>query len=382
MSPADALRELRLAGQRAAAMGLETVVRLAARRLPAPAAPPAEPSSIFVLRNNDVGDLLVVTPLFAALRTRYPQARIAAGVGGWNLDVLRHNPHLSQVLTVDAPWLNKYARATALGRLRYLERDPQVERLAAERFAVGIDVAGTAWGSLLLLRAHIPYRLGVRGYAGGDSGAQATIPYAADEHVGRMALRFAELLGCEQLPEPRPQLFLTDEETREGESWWQAAPGAGSGARGARIVVAPGGGLPSKLWPAERFAALTGRLAASHLVTVLAGPAETALARAVAADSGALVSQAALRGAFALVAAADLVICNSSMAMHVAAAFGKPAVVLLGAAFPSAAAHQRQWGYPELTRSLGKEPGRDGELASVEAALAAADELLAGRAAA
>ena len=32
---------------------------------------------------------------------------------------------------------------------------------------IGIDVLGSGFGALLLMRAQIPYRLGVRGYAGG-----------------------------------------------------------------------------------------------------------------------------------------------------------------------------------------------------------------------
>ena len=75
-------------------------------------------------------------------------------------------------------------------------------------------------------------------------------------------------------------------------------------------------------------------------------------------------------------------VCNSSMAMHAAAAFAKPAVVLLGKAFPSAAAHQRQWGYPGLTRCLGREPGGAAEIASTEEAMAVISELLTELAAA
>jgi ADP-heptose:LPS heptosyltransferase len=54
-----------------------------------------------------------------------------------------------------------------------------------------------------------------------------------------------------------------------------------------------------------------------------------------------------------------LVICNSSMAMHVAAAFRRPSVVVLGAHFASASQHQRQWGYPE-TSVLGRDDDHAG----------------------
>src|SRR3954462_9423429 len=78
-------------------------------RLVTPRSGPLPPSpSIFVLRNNDIGDLLVTTPLFEALRRRFPASNIVAGVGRWNLETLSGNPHLSEVVEVNAPWNNKY----------------------------------------------------------------------------------------------------------------------------------------------------------------------------------------------------------------------------------------------------------------------------------
>ncbi len=327
-----------------------------------------------MLRNNDVGDLLVVTPLFEALRRRFPEARITAGVGGWNLDVLRGNPHLSEVLAVNAPWFNKYqAAAGPWGRLAYLRSSPEVRQVAERRFEVGIDVLGSAWGSLLLLRAGIPYRLGVRGYAGGHSAAQAAVRFDPGEHVGRAALRFAELLGATDLPPVRPQIFLSPAERAAAERWWGAA-----GAR-PRVVIAPGGGVAARRWPAASFAAVAAGLPEAALLA-LAGPGEGELVARIAAaapNARAFPEPPGLREVFALIAAADLVVANSSMPMHAAAAFGKPVVVTLGEAFPSARRHQAQWGYPGLSRSLGKEPEAGSSLTTPAEALAAIREEIA-----
>jgi ADP-heptose:LPS heptosyltransferase len=346
---------LRRAGRASGAAALEGIARLAALRAPSVAAPPAEPRSIFVLRNNDLGDLLAITPLFEALRRRFPGARIAAGVGDWSREVLRLNPHLSEVLPVNAPWFNKYqGHQGPWDRLAYLRRSPEVRELAGRRFEIGIDVLGSAWGSLLLLRAGIPYRLGVRGYAGGHSAVQAAVPFDSHLHVGRAALRFAELLGGTDLPENRPQIFLDAGERGEAEHAWAAAE---CGERGVRIVVGPGGGLPEKCWPAASYAELVAGISGASIL-VLGGPGETAVLETVAAASPlAWRESPPLRRAFSLVAAADLVVCNSSMLMHVAAAFGRPTLILLGPAFPSARQHQAQWGYPGICRSFGRETG-------------------------
>lgn len=359
------LRSLRALPRRAGAAALETAVRRAAARSPSPAQPPADPRSIFVLRNNDVGDLLIVTPLFEALARRFPQARIAAGIGDWSRDVLRHNPWVSEILPVNAPWFNKYAAdAGPLGRRRYLRRSPEIGEIARRRFEIGIDVLGSAWGSLLLLRAGIPWRMGVRGYAGGTTGVQAAVEFDPALHVGRAALRFAELLGATDLPPARPQIFLAAEEAEEAERWWAAGEG---GVRRRRVVLAPGGGVASRCWPAERWIELARGMEAGLSVLVLTGPRERELAAAVTAACPGARSHAeppGLRQVFALLAGSDLVLCNSSMPLHAAAAFSRRIVVLLGPSFPSARAHQAQWGYPGLSRSLGREPGERESLAT------------------
>jgi heptosyltransferase-2 len=357
--PLHLLRALRAAPSRAGAAFLEGAVRRAAARAPAPPQPPDEPRSIFVLRNNDLGDLLIVTPLFEALGRLFPEAQIVAGVGDWSRDVLLHNPWISEILPVNAPWFNKYAAdAGPLGRWAWLRRSPEVREVARRRFDVGIDVLGSAWGSLLLLRAGIPWRMGVRGYAGGDSGVQAAVDFDPSLQVGRAALRFAELLGSSSLPPARPQIFLTAEESAEAGHWWAA----GEGAARRRVVLAPGGGLAARCWPAERWIELARGLGrrTDLSVLVLTGSREREIGAAVTAACPGARSHAeppGLRQLFALLAGSDLVLCNSSMPLHAAAAFSRRVLALLGPSFSSARAHQAQWGYPGLSQSLGREPG-------------------------
>ena len=66
-----------------------------------------KPESVFVLRNNDLGDVLLVTPLLCGLRKAFPQARIFVGVGDWANELLAGNPDIDEVLPTNAPWHNK-----------------------------------------------------------------------------------------------------------------------------------------------------------------------------------------------------------------------------------------------------------------------------------
>jgi ADP-heptose:LPS heptosyltransferase len=335
------------------------------------------PSRILVLRNNDLGDVIVVTPLFEALRRLYPQARLVAGVGRWAAPIFAGNPYVDAVAQVDAPWFNKYLRGGFFQRLRFLF-GPTVRDLRKAQFDLGIDVLGSRWGELLLLRSGIPARLGRTGFAGGGRWATATIPHRLDEGVGANALRFAKLLGATEVPKSRPQIFLSPEERETGEAFWGERPG---GAR--RILLAPGSGLPEKSWPVDSFVRATAMFAedARNEVGVLCGLAQVEVGRALsqAGQSVRMVpAGTSLRHSFAAIAGADAVLCNSSFVLHVAAAFGKPALAVLGPSFDSARGHQLVWGH-EGTASIGRETGERTTLASAAEAVASLTAMLEAR---
>jgi ADP-heptose:LPS heptosyltransferase len=319
---------------------LERFVAACSSVAPRARKPPVAPGKIFVLRNNDIGDLLVVTPLFEALKRAFPKAEVIAGIGSWNAEVLLGNPYVDRVVTINAPWYNHFVEPqTVLSALRFALLSSETKALRNLRIDVGIDVLGSGFGSLLMICACIPYRLGVRGYAGGESAVQAAVDYRPDIHVGRQALRFAEILGCSDLPENRPQIYLEKPVESHG-----------------AIVIAPGTGNPSKAWPPDHFVNL-GSLLRDQEIVVIGSADNQALAERISRAHGKtrnVVGQLSLRESFALIAGAKLVVCNSSMPMHVAAAFRRPCVTLLGEAVESASLHHRQWGYPE-TVMLGRD---------------------------
>ncbi len=319
---------------------------------------PENPKSIFVLRNNDLGDLLVITPLFEALRRRFPYAHIVAGVGGWNVDVLKLNPYISKIMPVNAPWHNKFiARQSWWDAIKYIAFSPESEELAKHRFDIGIDVLGSYFGSLLMIRVGIPYRLGVRGYAGGHTATQKYVEFNPWEHVGRSGLRFAELLNATELPGCKPQIFLSASELEAGEQRWLPRV-----ERSKRVVIGPGGGFPTKCWPLENYISLVKMLTAISPIEVIivGGKQDREAGEQLAAQQQVrnLAGELTLRETFALVASADLAICNSSVLMHAAAAFSIPTVVLLGECFESAKQHKAQWGYEGICHILGKENDR------------------------
>jgi ADP-heptose:LPS heptosyltransferase len=405
---------------------LEAIVWSSAQVAPKLSTVPEQPESILVLRNNDLGDVLIISPLFAALRQRFPKAHIAAAVGAWSADILKLNPHIDEIIPVTAPWYNKFIADQSLAAVfRYLLFSPELKQVKQKNFTIGIDIFGSQFGAFFMLRAGIPYRLGVKGFAWGHSAAQQCVNYNQWEQVGRSALRFAELLGASEIPEARPQIFLSESETAAAQKLWarleanldinldpSSDPNLAANSdpdsalnidvnsesaqalkpdrrsdladiadppnsdrsttgdlhtrsRCRRLVISPGAGFVEKAWSLANYIELIKILTTSDQsstlqIVVVGGKGDRTAGEQIAAVADNvhnLAGDLALRATFALVSLSDLVICNSSMLMHVAAAFEIPNVVLLGEFFTSTNQHAAQWGYARTCWVYGKEEG-------------------------
>src|SRR3954468_24697084 len=60
-------------------------------------------TSVLYIKPDHLGDLLLATPVLAALRQRLPRARVTALVGPWSRMVLQRNPDLDVLLTCEFP---------------------------------------------------------------------------------------------------------------------------------------------------------------------------------------------------------------------------------------------------------------------------------------
>ena len=323
-----------------------------------------EPREILVLRPNDFGELLTATPIFEALKKRFPATRIVAGIGSWGRPVLENNPFVDEIVELNAPWNNKIVENRSPGAvMRFLLRSPQVVALRKRGgFDVGIDVLGSYMGALLMMRLGARYRIGVRGYRGGHSGCHAYIDFARRQS-GRAALAQAALLGATELPDARPQLFLTAAERASAARIWSASyPNDGTRWR---LLVGVGAGVSSKAWSPRQFGAALLQIASAleqggdrcDIVIVGSEADKPRAAEAIAAAGPharvrSVAGDVSMRTVFALAETANVVLTNSSMLMHVAAAFNRPTVAVLGGSITRPMVHDAIWGYSEHYRSV------------------------------
>ncbi len=286
--------------------------------------------TIAIVCPNLVGDTVMATPTFRAIRAGFRSERIVAVVRPAVAPVLDGGPWFDERVLCDHRATNPQHRPRAA-----------VRRLRAERVETAILLPNSFRSAWLAWRAGARRRVG---YARGGRSLLLTDRLAPPgDRDGRFRptpiveyyLALARRLGC-PVDSIRTELYTSPEDER-------AADGALASLGilpGARIVCLNNGGAfgPAKSWPAEHFAALARRLAveSSVDVLVLCGPAEREAARAIVAKAGhprvvGLADQPLSLGlSKACVRRAALLVTTDSGPRHFAPPFDVPVLTLFG----------------------------------------------------
>jgi len=281
------------------------------------------PERVLVRGPNWLGDLVMATPAFRALRAGLPRAHLT----------LQLREGLEPLLA-GAPWFDAVETLEGGGlRARWRE----ARRLRRRRFDLALCLPDS-WSAALRLRAVGARRL--VGHGRHARGLMLDLALPLPRAVGgrvllpreRHALGLVEALGC---PARGTALELHVTEAEEARAA-RALAEAGLDPGLPLATLAPGASYgPAKLWPAAGFARVADALAAAGARIALVGAAREAplvarVARAMRAPAADLAGRLDLGALKALLRRSSLLVCNDAGARHVAVALGTPCVMLLG----------------------------------------------------
>jgi heptosyltransferase-2 len=281
---------------------------------------------ILVAQTSFLGDVVLSTPVFAALKQHYPEAHLTALVRPESAGILEGHPDVDAVMTDD-----KRGHDRGLGSLRVLRK------LRDGRFDLAVALHKSFRTAWLLAAAGIGRRVGFRQSAGWFLYHRRVRRAAARHDVER---NLSILAGLDIDPDTavtRPFVACSPAAA--------ARVGAVLGARGINpdaplIGVAPGSAWATKRWTAEGYAALATALQHECGATsmLLGGGGDVEYAAAVERAAGAAVVNLAGRTDLAmLVAAIDrcrVLVSNDSAPMHIAVARRVPVVAIFGPTVP------------------------------------------------
>jgi len=277
---------------------------------------------------NPLGDMIMATSALDALKERYP-----------NTAFIGHGTGLAEGIFDGGGWFDEFI---VVGRKESVF--DQAKRLRAANVDACLLLSGSLRTAFPPFFARIKHRIGYRWSGrtwtltahferprpGGKKAAYPTKHYFLD---------LVANLGADGDHMRPVRLGLTEEDKTDSAAWL-ASHGVGAGEGYFTMAVGAGFG-PSKIWPLERFAEVADAMVERHGAKpiLLCGPNELdlgetvvkAMKHKIANYGDPMLPTPVLKG---VIAGCRMMVCNDIGPRHVAAAFNRPIVCMMGSTDP------------------------------------------------
>ena len=268
---------------------------------------------ILIVQTGFLGDVILSTPVIGALRRLYPEAELWFLTTPQAAELLRRDPALTGVIVFDKSGAEKGIRGS-------LKLSKKLRSMGFSRAYSIHKSFRTAW---ILAAARIPRRIGFSD-AKGSWLYHERVDRPQNEHEVRRALSIVSgIAEDEELRLFPPAKSELSEEC--------AVLGTGY------TVVVPGSVWATKRWKASGYHECVAALVArGEEVVVLGASSERAAAEEVSKGLRVwnLAGRTSLPELLYIISKARTVICNDSMALHIASAFKVPTVTVFCATSP------------------------------------------------
>ena len=316
---------------------------------------------ILLVRPDHLGDLILTTPVFQALKQQASDAHISVMVGPWSREVIERHTDIDRILTCPFPGFQRTPQKALTPYILLLKTAKQLQ---CEHFDVGINLRPDFWwGAALFYLARIPCRVGYALEPGKPFLTHA-LPFQSPQHttISNLCLASAGLqsIGYPRLeapytPEHYPLHFIPTTDEQQWATKYLHDEGieptynVGAGFTPARanpaplVMIHPGSGAAVKLWRTRGWAfcadALTKSLTMSTPVRMMltGSKKERPMLEEIARNMqspAVLVTDATIGQLSALQAKAVLVLSVDSGPLHLAVSQATSTIQLFGPTDP------------------------------------------------
>ncbi|MBA3241849.1 MAG: glycosyltransferase family 9 protein [Acidobacteria bacterium] len=288
-----------------------------------------DPRNILVIDFGQLGDVVLSMPALAAIRQKFPRARVTVAVGRAAGALVELAGVADETLAVDRVALRDGPKVLSVFRIGQLALD-----VRRRRFDFVIDLHSLSETNLLGFLSGAGQRLYARRPTRSLDYLSNFRPRPPVEDRGKHAIdRYLDVLaplGVGKVSRT-PRLPVREEDSRAVEELLKKAK---AGVDAPLVGIFPGAGHPSRCWPLERFAELAWMLVRNDSVRVVlfAGPEERPKVREMRAalpPSTVVFDRLTIPQVAAASARLSAFISNDTGPMHIAAAVGTPVVILM-----------------------------------------------------
>jgi lipopolysaccharide heptosyltransferase II len=206
---------------------------------------PEKVRNILVIRLDGIGDVLLSTPVYEALKKRYPYAKLTILVSAYTKGVIEMNPYVDNLFVLRNTWF------TTNNRIKFSEILSMLRKIRKENFDIGIDLRGDIRNILLMFFGKVRYRIGY-GITGGGFLLSRMLDYEINTHEVDKNLKVIKELGC-KVVNRRLQIYYSQ---ADEESILDLLEREHVSKDDMLLAVHMETGYPSKSWKKERFVQL------------------------------------------------------------------------------------------------------------------------------
>jgi ADP-heptose:LPS heptosyltransferase len=300
-----------------------------------------------------LGDITLLLPALAQLKTCYPKSRITLLTDERCAPLAKMSPSIDEVMSVDRLEMRDGPMFTALKDMGKL-----IAEIRRRQFDLVIDFLSFRETNLLAWLSGAPKRLGMKRYDRSYLGFCFNIPPVNEDksvHVAEMFQRMVNAVtpGCRPSTDAVPVVVVPD----DAQDW--AAHALPDHPVLSLYVDAP---VPERRWPEQDFAEVA-RFAVEKLgvtVAVLVGGGANLRPLSQIHDRVIALSDISIPQLAAVIARSKLLVSNDTGPMHLGPALGVPTLGLFSVGYPE---HYRPFG--ERSRFLRAERIEDIDVSEV-----------------
>lgn len=295
---------------------------------------------ILLVRLDNLGDVLLMTPAFHAIKRALPQASLTLLTSPVGAQVAALNPDISDILVYEAPWIDPWQRLP-----QDSAREQQlIAQIKARHFEGALIF--TSFRQSPLPAAYLCYLADIPLRVAASIDGPGSLLTTRHKHPERMMHEVERALDLVQsIGVVRSELDLVLQVPNDA---WQAIAArllqCGMGEQYPLVVVHPGCSMPARTYPWELYVPVIEQLVEQLQARVIVTGAkdERAVVQRVLEGVREEYRQAILGLAgelsfpelCALIQRADLTITNNTGPMHIAAALKTPVVALFALTNP------------------------------------------------
>lgn len=282
--------------------------------------------NILIIRLDRIGDLVLSTPAFRAVREHFPKARIVLLVSSYTKDIVQGSPDIDELITMDK-------NAGILKRLKL------IREIGDRRFDLSITLSYCIWSIMTTFFSGAIFKVGIDNYGLGflfTSRMSYKLKDRGDRHEVETTLDVVRTIGIDT---KNKTLYVPVNKSGEifAETFYKSNR---ISSEDFIVVVHPGSTDSYKRWMPEGFAAVADYLIRKYNAKVIITGSEKEIILSLKIES--LMSNrpvlaagtAELTQLVSILKRCRLFIGNATGPMHIAASFNIPTIGIFGCLYP------------------------------------------------